>query len=250
MKNLAIFYFSSTGNSLYIAKKTKERFGGSIIYIPSYNGNGSEFEKIIIITPIYSFGLPIPVLEFLGILEKGKEIIIIQNYGGMKGGADRLFLDYATKSGLCVKGMFALKMPENYTLVMSPPTFYKNKILKSADRRIKKVLDDISNSKFKFPKKGKTKEQLYIKNKANWHIIGKRFSVNEKCIKCGKCIQICPAQNIELKNGKIVFKDKCMACLGCFHRCPQKAIIYKNKDNKKRYINPNINENEIGKNIF
>ena len=53
-----ILYFSSTGNSLNIAKKLKERLGGKIVYIPKYQGNGSEFEKIFLVTPIYSYGMP------------------------------------------------------------------------------------------------------------------------------------------------------------------------------------------------
>lgn len=65
-----ILYFSSTGNSLYIAKKVKEKFGGSIIYIPSYTGDGSEFEKNFIVTPIYSFGMPTFVLSLLKKLKK------------------------------------------------------------------------------------------------------------------------------------------------------------------------------------
>lgn len=36
MQNLGILYFSSTGNSLYISKKIKEKLGGEIKYIPNY----------------------------------------------------------------------------------------------------------------------------------------------------------------------------------------------------------------------
>ena len=50
-------------------------------------------------------------------------------------------------------------------------------------------------------------------------------------------------------DNKIVFADGCVACLGCYHRCTQKAIVYLKKKKKDRYINPNIDENLIGKNI-
>lgn len=247
---LGILYFSSTGNSLYIAKKVKEKLGGEILYIPKYSGDGSEFEKIIIVTPIYSFGLPVHVFDLLERLDKSKEIVVIQNYGGMVGGADRLFYDLAkNKFGLNIKSIFKLKMPENFTLVMSPPKFYIKSILKSADKRISKVVDAIANENYTLPKQKKTKEKTYFKNKSNWHLIGERFSVNKKCVKCGKCVSICPAQNISLKNGKIEFGDGCVACLGCFHRCPNQAIIYRGKDNKKRYVNPNVDESEIGKDL-
>lgn len=248
-ENLGILYFSSTGNSLYIAEKIKERLGGEIRYIPKYDGTGGEFERIIIVTPIYSYGLPIPALQLLDKLDKQKELIVIQNYGGMIGGADRLFYEYALKAQLIIKSVYTLKMPENFTLFMSPPEFYKNMILKSADSRIGKIIDAIAAKRYVIPKKKKTKERTYLKNKSNWHIIGERFSVNAKCTQCGKCIAICPSQNISLTDGKIAFADKCIACLGCFHRCPQKAIIYKNKDNKKRYVNPLVNETDIGKDL-
>lgn len=247
MKKLAILYFSSTGNSLYVAKKIKERLSGKIIYIPKYNGTGEEFDKIIIVTPIYSYGLPVPVFDLLLRLTHEKEIIVIQTYGGMVGHADRLFYEYALKNGLNIKSVYTLKMPENFTLVMSPPKFLIDKVLKTADKRINSLIDKICHKQYIIPKDKKTREQKYLKNKGNWYLIGKRFSVNDRCILCQKCLTICPANNISLVNGKIVFSDKCQACLGCFHRCPKHAIIYKGRDNKKRYINPYIDENEIGK---
>lgn len=249
MKRIGIFYFSSTGNSLYIAKKIQEALGGKIFYIPTYSGHGDEFDQIILVTPIYSFGLPIPTLNFLTRLNKKTELITIQNYGGMIGGADRLLYEYALKNHLNIRSLFTMKMPENYTLIMSPPAFYKNAILKNADKHIAKIVLSIKNQNDHIPKRKKTKEKTYQKNKANWHLIGQRFSISSHCIQCGKCISICPAQNITFVNGKIKFADRCIACLSCFHRCPQKAILYQNKNNKKRYINPYIDEREIGKDI-
>ena len=249
MSELGILYFSSTGNSLYIAKQIKMHLIGKILYIPTYNGDGSEFEKIIIVTPIYSYGMPVPVLDLLSTLNKTIEIIVIQNYGGITGGADRLFYEYALKNELNVKSIYLMKMPENFTVFMSPPSFFKNAVLNKADKRIAAIIDNINRQNYRIPQKRHTKEKTYLKNKGNWHLIGERFSVTKKCVQCGKCVSLCPVKNITLRDGKIVFSDKCIACLGCFHRCPQKAIIYKNKDNKKRYINPNIDENEIGKDI-
>ncbi|MDE7208731.1 MAG: EFR1 family ferrodoxin [Clostridia bacterium] len=248
---IGILYFSSTGNSLQIAKKVKERFGGSIVYIPKYDGDGSEFQRLFIVTPIYSFGLPTPVFELWPRLDKDKDLIVIQNYGGMIGGADALLYDYAKQFGLKIKGIYTVKMPENYTLFLVPPKFYTKSILKSSGKRIDKILDKIEKEEYYLPKsKIKTaKKETYLKNKSNWHLIGNRFSVNDSCIKCHKCIQICPSNNISLENGEIVFKDNCIACLGCYQRCPQKAIVYLDKKSKYRYVNPNVKESEIGKDL-
>lgn len=244
-----ILYFSSTGNSLYIAKRIRERISGRILFIPNYTGNGNEFDKIIIVTPIYSYGMPSFVYDILPRLDKTKELIVIQNYGGMIGGADYLMYQYCVKCGLNLKAVYAVKMPENFTTTFTVPVFYIKSTLKKADMRIGAVVDKIASKQYELPKKCRTREKEYLKNKSNWHIIGERLSANENCIKCQKCVNLCPADNISLTDGKITFSDKCVACLGCYHRCPQKAITYLGKKKKDRYINPNIDENEIGKDI-
>lgn len=242
-----ILYFSSTGNSLFIAQKVKDSLGGEVKYIPNYHGNGSEYDRLFIVTPIYSYGMPTFICELFERLDKTKEIIVIQNYGGMVGGADYLLLKYGQRLGLNIKAVYTMKMPENFTLTFSVPKFYLNSTLKKADGRIKKIISRIKNLDYHLPKKCKTKEKTYLKNKSNWHKIGERFSVDENCIKCQKCIAVCPVKNISMKDGNICFSDKCVACLGCYHRCPKKAIIYLNKHKKSRYINPKIDENLIGK---
>ncbi len=244
-----ILYFSATGNSLYIAKKLQSTIGGVIRYIPKYVGDGGEFERLYIVTPIYSYGIPIHVAELLPRLDKTKEITVIQNYGGMACGADRLMYVYALRSGLNIKSVYKLKMPENYTLTFTVPKFYLNRALKKADRRIDAVVDCIIKGESRIPEKCGTKERIYLKNRSNWHLIGKRFSVADDCTRCGKCVSLCPAANISLSDGGIIFGDSCVACLGCYHRCPQKAIRYNNKKKRDRYVNPNIDENDIGKDL-
>ena len=245
-----ILYFSGTGNSLYIAKKIKESLGGDVLYIPNYKGDGSEFEKIIVVTPIYSYGMPKHVYELLPRLDKSKELIVVQNYGGMVGGADYFMLQYCKKCGLNIKAIHVLKMPENFTVTFTVPKFYIKSTLKKADGAIEKVIEKIKAGVICIPKKKSTKEKTYLTNMSNWHIIGNRFCVSEDCVKCGKCVKVCPVGNIEFKDGKPQFGDKCVACLGCYHRCPKKAIRYLKKKKKDRYVNPFINEKEIGKDLM
>lgn len=246
---MGILYFSSTGNSLYIAEKIKQKTGGRIIYIPTYTGDGAGFDRLIIVTPVYSFGMPIHVYDMLPRLDKNTELVIVQNYGGMIGGADYFIYKYAAENGLNIKSVYTLKMPENFTLTFTVPKFYMQSALKHADKHINKVINDIISGKNHIPRKKKTKENVYLKNKSNWHIIGERFSVTDACIRCGKCVSVCPVGNISLDRDGIKFGDKCVACIGCYHRCPQKAIIYLGKTKKDRYVNPNIDEQKIGKDI-
>ncbi|MGN0796328.1 MAG: EFR1 family ferrodoxin [Christensenellales bacterium] len=54
---------------------------------------------------------------------------------------------------------------------------------------------------------------------------GKFFKVKkDKCVDCGKCVRICPAKNISVKNGKIKFGGNCIMCTRCSFNCPTNAI--------------------------
>lgn len=193
--------------------------------------------------------MPTFVYDFLPRVDKSKEVVVIQNYGGMTGGADYFMYSYCVRSGLNIRAVYAIKMPENFTLTFTVPKFYLNGTLKKADKRIADVLNKIAAEQYELPKKRRTKEQAYFKNKANWHIIGRRFRVSDSCARCGKCVDLCPADNISLENGGITFGDNCVACLGCYHRCPKKAITYLGKKKKDRYFNPNVNEFDMGKDL-
>lgn len=244
-----ILYFSATGNSLYIAQRLQETLGGSIRYIPHYEGSGEEYERIIVVSPIYSFGLPVHVYDMLPRLTKERPVWVVLNYGGMTGGADAFAYRYAKVHGLDIQGVFTVKMPENYTLTFSSLDFYNNATLKAAPKAIDKVARQIKEGMPAIPRRKRTKEETYLKNRSAWHLIANDFSVTSDCVQCGKCIDLCPADNISLKDGKIVFADRCVICLGCYHRCPRKAIRYKDKNKKDRYINPNIREGDIGKDL-
>lgn len=245
-----ILYFSGTGNSLYIAKRIQKVIGGDIRYIPKYNGNGSEFDKIILVTPVYSFGMPKHVYNLIAGLDRVKPLIIVQNFGGMACGADFLMYEYCTKIGVNLQSIFLLQMPENFTTTFTVPVPYIKSVLKNSEKRIDKIIDDIKHERYILPNKKMTREGMFLKNMGNWHKVGQSFTISDACVKCGKCVDICPIQNISLVDGKIVFDNKCVACLGCYHRCPEKAILYKKHKKKDRYVNPNIDENDIGKDFI
>ena len=82
---------------------------------------------------------------------------------------------------------------------------------------------------------------------AEYEFSPQKFQVNDNCISCGICTQICPTKNISLNNGKPVFSDNCTHCLACFHWCPKEAISMKNFviKNRRKYHNPHISLKDI-----
>lgn len=241
-----ILYFSSTGNSLFVAQMAKRRLSGEIRYIPNYHGDGSEYDQIILVSPIYSFGLPAHVIKLLPQI-RGSKVHFILTYGGMAAGADRLAYEYGLENGLDVHGVYTLRMVENFTLTFSTPALLNKLALRAVPKLLDGILTSIEQEQTHIPKPQKTKRQLFETNSGNWHLLANDFSVSEDCIHCGKCVALCPSQNITLSDGHIQFGESCVACLGCYHRCPQKAIRYKNKKKRDRYINPDIKETDLGK---
>jgi len=243
-----IFYFSSTGNSLFIAEQIKAELDGEIRYIPKFKDDVNIYDKIIIVSPIHSFGLPTLVYDFIVNMKSSKPLYIVLNHGGMEAFAPYYAYQLCKEKGLNIRSVQAVMMPEIYTLTFSQPKWAIKMVLRKAPKRLKPVIAAIRDDMeiiISKPKKDKWTPK-HLENRKKWHMLAKDFSITESCNKCQKCIRICPTGNIQLENGRIVFGEKCVACLSCYHRCPEKAVVYKNKRKKSRYINPLIQEKNIG----
>ena len=140
-------------------------------------------------------------------------------------------------------------MPLTYTLFAEELKLVVKRLIKTSPKRVKKVADKINANQqmkirsncFAFLSK------LHDKTEWKWGSFAKeKFQVAASCDLCGYCKKICPAENIEIKGGKVHFKEQCISCLACYHRCPQKSINCGHKTiGRKRYVNPNVNLDEM-----
>jgi len=60
----------------------------------------------------------------------------------------------------------------------------------------------------------------YLKNVATLNLSA------EKCIGCGRCVEVCPHRvfNVTDRKARIKDKDRCMECGACAMNCPKNAI--------------------------
>ncbi|RLI96255.1 MAG: ferredoxin [Candidatus Aenigmatarchaeota archaeon] len=51
----------------------------------------------------------------------------------------------------------------------------------------------------------------------------------KKCTGCGTCVNVCPVNVFELKDGKsnVVRPEECIGCKACENSCPAQAIVVK-----------------------
>lgn len=242
-----VFYFSSTGNSLYAAKRIADELEGRLRYIPKYEGGDTEADRVVIVSPEYALGLPVPTVDFIRRLKTHAPVYIVLTYGGAVMGADRAAYDEAKEAGLDIKAVFTLKMVESFTVFLSVPKFYIKKTMKKAPSKLGEIISRIREGAAFEPKKRRGGRRDSEKMREGWRQMGAKLWASDACVKCGKCVSLCPVGNIETADDRVVFKDNCVACLGCYHRCPNKAIKFAKFNKQFRYFCPLADEGELGK---
>lgn len=242
MADTAILCFSGTGNGLDIAQRIQGRIEADAYRIPLADLQAlGPYRRLILVSPIYSFGLPIPVKECIGRLDGHCEIHVVLHYGGFSGNAAHYARMFFQRCGVPVRTIQKMRMPENYTLVATVPQPYIKWLLKKADGQVGRILRRIQSGVERLPRKNIFAfcDGAHEKNAALWHTLPQGFTIDASCVGCGACAAMCPVKNIAIKDGRPAFSDACVNCLACYHRCPQEAIQYGEKTaGRPRYSNP------------
>lgn len=246
-----VFYFTATGNSLYVAKKLSE----NPISIPqALKNNELNFtdDTIGIVSPVYSGELPVIVQEFLKKVSlNAKYIYVVLTYGNDETVSAKWSKDFASKCGINVDFIATVKMVDNYL-----PVFDMNeqkKIDKNVDGQLSAVISDINTHRIHIPKASLKSKMLYkfVKKMHTDHpemINGTTLKIKDNCIGCGICVKICPRGILTIENSKAIrTQTTCEFCLSCVNNCPKKAIGFtsQEKNADARYRNENITLEEI-----
>lgn len=246
-----IFYFTGTGNSLWIAKQIEEN-PVSIPQIIKQENQIYSDKKIGIVAPVYGHEMPKMVKEFIKLATfKTDYFYIILTYGNRHGGAVELANDFCKENNIHVDYLNIIEMVDNWL-----PSFdmdEQKKIDKHVDEYLKGIIADINSLKKEIPAVTEADRQAhkqYLENmsKLPKTLLENIYTVNENCVQCAVCTKVCPAGCIRLENSKVVYDmKKCELCMACIHNCPQKAIKLNvpEKNPNARYRNINVKLEEI-----
>lgn len=246
---MKIFYFTATGNNLYIAK----RIGGEIYSIPKLMKEGRyefEDEKIGIVFPTYYGTVPKIVEEFLNKAKlTSSYIFAVATYGALSRTVIPDIIEIGKMNKIKFSYVNDLLMVDNYLPAFDMAEEIKKEPKKNIEENLTKILNDIKNGRVYTKKYGVVMRFIGLTiNKFYPYPEGikfeKNFMVDSHCNGCGICGKVCPVDNIEIAK-KPSFKGNCQQCLACANHCPQKAIHVKTEKSKVRYINKYVTLKEI-----
>ena len=248
-----VFYFTATGNSLYVARQLDR----NCISIPQAIHGKLAFqdERIGIVCPVYGHEMPEIVKEFVRKATFDTDYLyLVETYGHRHGGANELAEEIFKESGKHTDYATTISMADNFL-----PAFDMNE-----EREFDKKRDiegHIAEIKADIDAKRKWHQPVTDEDRAihQWYLDnlkgeqdaqrGNLYTITEECIGCGICTKVCPAGCIELKdqhaiqhltaeNGKVI----CNSCMACIHNCPKNAIRLNipEKNPDARYRNEHI----------
>lgn len=253
-----IYYFSGTGNNLFVAKQIAKNLPGTEIRPIRELEKNKEIQNcydwVGYIGPSYFSHIPpymMSCMEGVKYAEHQK-IFLVCGCGGNRGMAIQDMRQQVNASGKESSLEYMVIQPGNYILSYGAfPDIYQKLTCLIANRKVKKIAEDIQNNRNrKNLKPGifykDSSEERLQKSIADFSAIGKQYQVNDKCIGCGMCEKVCPVGNITIKEGKVIFGDHCNQCMACIQWCGQRAIHFDEKEEKrKRYHNSNISASEL-----
>lgn len=251
-----VFYFSGTGNSLWVAKNIANSLSDKLIPIGDYIKDRSlqpiftlnEDEKVGFVFPVHSWGIPPVMSDFIKRLQitgYHKQLIFgIFTCGDECGDTKKMFLKLLSEKGFECHHVYSIQMPNNYIALPGFDVDAED-IAQEKKQRAKQILptiisaitndkitDSYTKGKFTFLKSG-----LIYPLFRKYATDDRPFYSKESCTSCGLCVKKCPVGNLSLENGHPVWGKRCTQCMACIHNCPTRSIEYGKATLKKgRYV--------------
>ena len=255
-KKRLVFYFTATGNSLFVARQ----FSDSPLSIPQELKKDNlvyEADEIGFVFPDYASSAPLIVRDFVSKAKfSAPYIFTVITYGNASANVCEWWEKFAREKGVANNYVKSILMVDNYL-----PVFDMNeqmKIDKHVDENLAAILEDLGSHKQDIEKAdmGFFNEEGLERLRASHFPMTAQQLLElkpDRCVECMTCEKVCPHKNFRLGTNGLEFSGSCEFCLACVHACPQKALTLKSRmqgwpgerNAEARYRNPNVSLNDI-----
>ncbi len=245
---MKIFYFTATGNSLYVA----QRIGSEIYSIPQLMKEENVIfkdEAIGFVLPCYAFGIPRIVVDFLNHCTfKASYFFGILTYGNMAGAGLRQLEMIGEKNGISFDYTNEILMVDNYLPIFKMEEQLAKEASKEIELHLEAIVTDIhKRRKCRLNKgivMGAISKLVHLHYSQKHTTRDSEFVVTDQCNQCGICATVCPQGNISIE-GKPIFHHNCESCFACLHHCPQGALHMSGERSMQRFRNQHISLADI-----
>jgi ferredoxin len=246
-----IFYFTGTGNSLWVARTLAQAIGD--VRLTPIMGSRKEAEFVEsdcvgIVFPVYMWGVPAPVVRFVNnFVPRPKYTFAVAVNGGQVANALVELENRLKRKEIKLAAGFEITTPSNYIPWGGPgPKEKQEQFFKAGAEKMERIVATVRNREDGPIERGALWQRIFLTafHKIVFPLVprlDRKFVTDEKCNSCGLCKKICPVGNIELKEGRPVWNHRCEQCLACIQWCPREAIQYGKKTaHYERYHHPEI----------
>lgn len=232
-------YFSGTGNTRYCVETFMRKYKDNA---ETYSIEDDNIERYILKSHEIVFGYPVQysqipkyVKDFIdnhADLWKGKHIFVIATMGLFSGDGAGLLARQLKQYGATIVGGLHLKMPDSIgnEKALKRPLDVNKELVISATHRIEEAVMNLKKGQpsqvglgFFYHLAGLFGQRLYFYNKTKKYNDKLKIDIS-KCIGCGKCVELCPMKNIDLKAGVATSHHQCTMCYRCVNNCPTMAL--------------------------
>ena len=237
-KEVELFVFSGTGNSLLAAQACAEVLKSEKVSVRIRSmdqpcpKNLSIETAIGLAFPVACFSTYPTVWRFIETMPagEGREIFVIGTSGGAPFGMQGPLRKILSKKGYKPVGARFLTMPGNYnnkTLNTQKNAARVSKSMLGAQSFAYDLLNGNARWKSGIPVLSSLAHWLG-QTRTPWNLFYKVFPISvdkEKCIRCKRCVNNCPSGAITLKEEfPAVERLLCESCQRCVGFCPQSAL--------------------------